>query len=86
MTNEMSDNARPLEAFEITEMFHRMMPQHWQKQFQEAGVSVRAMSVDELCDYFERLEILEAQESSNKSAQNPKNATASLSTVNKNPT
>ena len=43
------------------------------------------MSVDELCDCFERLETLEAQESSNKPDRNPKRTTTSLSTVNIKP-
>ena len=72
MANEIPDNVRPLEAFEITDIFYRMMPQYWQKQFQEAGVNIHTMTVDELSDYFERLETLEAQESSNKSAHTPK--------------
>ena len=61
MAKETPDDVRPLEAFEIVDMFCRMMPLEWQTKFHEAGEDQFDMPADQTCDYFERLETIEAQ-------------------------
>ena len=46
VASEIPDNVRPLEAFEITDIFYRMMPQHWQKPFVEAGVNIYTIVIE----------------------------------------
>ena len=62
VAKETPDDARPLETFEIVDMFFRMMPLKWQTKFHEARADQIDMTFDQSCYYFERLGMIEAQE------------------------
>ena len=62
MAKEIPDDVRPLESFDIVDTFCRTTPLEWQMKFHKAGEDQFDMTVDQTCDYFERLETIKAQE------------------------